>query len=527
MNVKFFQRGLAIPIPAVSRLDFAVEKYSRHAAGGCFEATIAAHGSAADLWDLANWARYAVEITNANGSWVWGGYVRGVEIRVGNIRVTVDVNEMANRVAVAYTLSVAGEETTGRRQTTTWVSDADSQSEFGIKELLESEGGISAAAANAKRDYLLAIKKYPLGLAQVDVLSLANADVASATLTCEGWWHTTDWQYASIPTQVVHTFETIVTLEQTVGCDYNDDAQNVIALAQAVDSGATAWNLKQIELYVKRVGLPASDLTINVAENPDDIDPGATLASGTLAVLDVGTSYGWVTCTLTDALEIPANSSVFISPSYSGTPDQDNYYVFALDPAQGYGQGPLLKKAASTWSAVSADLPFRLRTDTLVSTDLQIQNLLVRYGQFFQRVFVETSTGVTLESFRNGDSDAKYEIEDLMSIGTAAGVRLLADVDRVRNVRVFAQPDVSAATVYLRSDGKFYERNKTPMDPSLCPVGFWSLLANVVPNNVETGRLSGLGAFFVEESEYDAVQDKLTYKPLGAADVWNFGERSG
>jgi hypothetical protein len=526
MKATFYPRDLSQPIAVSVPLDFQVVRYSKKARGGCYEAVIAAAGAAADLWRLLDWCRVRVEIATDGGERVWWGYVRKVEVRDGNVRATADVGRMTNRVAVAYTLTANGQASTGARQTTAWAEDAVSIAEFGRRELLDSQGGTSEAAALARRASLLAAQRYPVGLVQVDAISRANAGEPAATLTCEGWWWTLDWLYASVPTQLVASFETIGALEGTLGRDYNDDAANVTRLAQIITTGANAWNLLQIGAYVKRVGLPEGGLAYAVTTLDENDEPAATVASGSLEPAEVPTDYAWTFVTLPDAVELAAGTRYAVQLSTAGTPNADNYYSLLLDGAQGYAGGTL-KQYVSAWSEVAADLPFRLRTDELVASDVQILNLCRAYGQFFRRVDVDGVTGLALESYRNGDNDALYEVEELMDAGTASGARLLAEVDPERQVRVFAQPGEDSAAVYLRGDGQFYHRNTERIDPATCPVGFWARLSSVVPPGADVSRISGLGAFFVEEAEYDAARGVLTYTPLGAEDLFRFGPEAG
>lgn len=520
MRPTFYPRDLTRSQALSSTAKFTVGPYSWRARGGPYIATITATGTEAALWRLLDWARSRVLIHNDDNQPVWWGYVRKIELRIKNITVTVDVDRMSNRVAVGYTLTVNGTASGGGRATTAWSEDTTAIAEFGRKELIERSGSVSAAAAIAKRDWVLQNYKFPAGTVKVDPIGVNNKQAPKVTFTCEGWWWTLDWQYANVPTQLVAAYETIGTLEQTIGRDYDDDANNVVRVAEIITTGPSALSVLQVPIYIKRTGTPSSGLTVSILTVDADDEPDTTVRSASLAAGAIGTSYGWVDATLSSSAALSANTKYAIQISYSGTVNADNYYSVLLDQNQGYAGG-VCKKYVTAWAPVEADMPFRLKTDVLVPSDTQILNLARSYGQFFSRVDVDGVTGIELESYRNGDNDALAEVDELMDIGTSTGERMLAEVDSMRQVRIFPMPAEEDSITYLRADGQFYLRNGVKIDPSTCPVGMWARVNSVIPPAADVSRISGLGAFFVEQCEYNPETGKLTYTPLGDDDLIN------
>lgn len=176
--------------------------------GGPDYAEIAVDGNNDLLWDMLRLLRCPVTIYNRNGAAVWWGYVSDAAFSTDAVDIAVTLDDMANRVAVAYSLVAAGSQTVGTRATTSWTEDTTSSGEYGTKELLASIDGATTAQAENVRDRLLALHKYPLAIPQaagrknrtlsIGQYSRGGAAVRGAgRLVCRGWWHTLDWRYYS------------------------------------------------------------------------------------------------------------------------------------------------------------------------------------------------------------------------------------------------------------------------------------------------------------------------------------------
>jgi hypothetical protein len=199
--------------------------------------------------------------------------------------------------------------------------------------------------------------------------------------------------------------------------------------------------------------------------------------------------------------------------------------VVTLDGGEGYPGGPFVRYNGSAWATSSGDMPFRLYENALIETSQQIKSLLTNYGQFFSRILVEVASGIDTESYRNGDSDAQFEIEQLCETGTDNNRRILIKVESDRSIRVYEEPSTSTLEHFLARDGRFYQM-ALPVRNSTCPVGVWSAFRDILPQVVNLSQLSGIEAFFVERSEYDAESGLLRFEPYGM-DVWDMGMKHG
>lgn len=359
MNAIFTRRN-GLPVLADVPGVFTVQKYSWKALGGPEKATILVKAGREDLYELLEWVRYGVQIDNDAGKPVWWGYVSRVEVNDGHMQTFADVEQMANRIAVAYTLTSAGASTTGERKTTDWVEDADSIGEFGTRELLASHGNTTETHALVERNRLLSRHKYPTG----EVKFVQMDEPLSAVIYCAGWWTSVEWRYALVA-----------------------------------------------------------------------------------------------------------------SPGH------------------------------------------------LVETSTQVHDILTSFAQFFQAVHLQCASGIQTDPFRNGDADALYETEELLSMGTVNGRRMLSSVDQFRICEITEEPPSSQIDITVDRAGKMYRFGEI-VDPTTCPAGMWARLSDGLPGNLDTSRLSGFGPFMIERAEYDHMQETLAFEPAGE-DLFDLGVSEG
>lgn len=166
-----------------STLQLVVQRYSGAAIGGYEQAEIEVRGPVELLPEVHRWLGYYVSIYNANHNLVWFGRVTQTVTRRKNRQFTKSLDDMANRIAVAYSYDDANGNAT--RGTTAWADDTDSQGKYGIKEQLQSEGDTSDEQAIALRDNALSALSQP-----VRIVALGNSGEPGGSLLCRGLWST-------------------------------------------------------------------------------------------------------------------------------------------------------------------------------------------------------------------------------------------------------------------------------------------------------------------------------------------------
>lgn len=165
--------------------NIALEPVSQgwEALGGPAIAQVRATGRPEVLWQLLEWLRYDVQILDIRLAPVWWGYVQGVYVYAGPVSFGVALDNMANTIAAIWSSDTDG-------GVTGWAIDTDSAVYYGTKELLLSVDGVNAAAAEQRRDWELAQRKYPHG-----IFDVGQGSVTEVILELWGWQRTLDWVY--------------------------------------------------------------------------------------------------------------------------------------------------------------------------------------------------------------------------------------------------------------------------------------------------------------------------------------------
>lgn len=508
-----FQARSFTPCLQPAGLRFKVQRYKHAAKGGPKSATIQAEGEEADLWQLLDYLRRPVEIYADEGDAVWWGCLYELQLNFKGYTIKAGLGDMANRAAVAFELVNAGSEN-GIRQTTDWVQNDASAAEYGRKELLESYTGSTLIGAETARDKLLAARKIPV----MAIDPNPGGEENTAILTCVGWWDTLEWLYAPVPLSLAYAYET-ANADLELG-------KTITRIAQAIDVQSTAINAASIEIRVRKVGAPTDNLTVSIYTNPDDLTPTTELvASDSVDGAGLGTDYAWTLFTLSSPQSL-APGTYFIMVDRSGALDASNYYQVQIDSGAGYDLGPLRKEAGGSWSAVTGDMAFRVYTNDIIETSQQVRSLITAYGQFFRSTALEVDSGISTESYRDGDGDALYEVDQLLEMGTSNNRRMLASVDISRRVRIYEEPDDSEPYLLTR-DFTITDRFGAPIRKATCPVGIWAMPSGILPRSVESLLVNSPQMMFIEEAEYDVVADKPTLTPRGVKSPYDMGPRDG
>ncbi len=486
MKVRFLQRNLTLEQPLSTGLDVDVTRYNKSVYGGCATAELEVSGNTEQLFELANYLRNGIEIYDDSGDIVWWGYVGRIEIPNKDVLIVVDLDEMHNKVAVAYNLISAGGNTVGLRRTSPWVFDDESIAKFGMKELLESGGSMNAVEALSMATRLRNEMRFPR------VFVDGDTRVKTAKISCYGWWRTLDWRYIYVPTELGLSF-------QTFG-DATIELKEGVTIAQSFKA-TSDMNLSDVEIYVRKVGGPG-DISINLCKIDENGNPGTSVRSGTFAAHDIKSDADWVRAVLSETIVLTPNETYFLV-FQSNWSTESSYQIISLDPNNGYSGGDFFEQIDYEWVATEKDMPFRLYNNVLTETSQQIQNYLTDCGQFFSRVFIDDRSGHYAESFRNGDTTALAEAEALLEIGTSNYRRLLARVTSDRAVTVYEQPaEPDHADLEIRNDNKLYYRAGNSVGEHYDPTGKWISVEPVIYGALENATLAGTKRFFCDAMEW-------------------------
>ena len=495
MNFYFWQRSLYMSnkLEVPGDLKINLERYSKVWFGGCDEAELSVEGSKESLLLLLNLARAGVSIHTEAAVPLWWGYVSRVEVEIDGIIATVDFENMANDVAVAYTLVSLSGSTVGTRQTTAWVKDTDSVAEYGDRQLLESGASMNAVAAAALANQKLTSLKLP----KLIVTTRPNAGPNQARIICKGWYHLLEGRYCVIPTKLALSYQTIGTTVNTLSLT------NKFAQAFMVTSDI---NLQEIEIYAKKTGAPGT-MTLSICTKTDDITPGTSLASTTISEATFSTSYAWTKGTLSSPYTLTAGTSYWLVIAAGGGDDSgNNHFSLYVDESMGYNGGVLLYyDDGNNWVVRPYDMPFKLYTNVLVETTQQIQNYLTQYGEVFSRVRMDVLSGIFTESFRNGDTVVYAELKAHQDNGTSNYRRILSRVNVDRTVDVWEQPvEPYTPDLEYRTDGKIYYLAGSEIEPGYDPVGKWISVIPITKSSSYFSAINGMNNYFIDACEWDA-----------------------
>ncbi len=345
MKVRFVQRNMITEQVLPAGLTVSVKEYTRHVYGGPKSCELEVSGPENMLIELSNWLRDRIEIFDDQGNPVWWGLVSRVEIPRGEVTISADLEEMANAVAVAYTLTNTEGEATGVRMTTPWYEDVESIQQYGRKELLLSASEINAMQADALARRKLQEGAFP----RVSAVTGSSPNVAK--LSGIGEWETLGWQYANVPTKLALSFQ-----RTGAGESYALTAPE-IKLAQSFKV-STDFSLAEIGLHLARVGSPG-DMKVELCEYFDATMPGEVLDGATIPMAAIGLSAGWVKGFLDGSYPVELGGRYYLVISCDAC-DQSNYYKLSLDGSKSYPDGTFRINVASGWQSLADDVPFKL-----------------------------------------------------------------------------------------------------------------------------------------------------------------------
>jgi hypothetical protein len=306
-------------------------------------------------------------------------------------------------------------------------------------------------------------------------------------------------------------FETAVAQQHSAGTAVLKLGVDYPMVSQKVTPTA-AITLTGVGLKLAKVGQPGN-VSVDICKENNGF-PGEVLGTATIFADAVGGTAAFVVGALDQAVELANAEGYFLVVKAAGT-SQISYYNLTMDAAAGYAGGFALVKAGDVWADGGGDMPFRLYSNDMVETSQQIQSLLTAYGQFFSHIYVDVNSGVSAESYRGGDTDAKVEIEKMLEGGDGENLRLVARVNYDRTVEVRTQEEESLTPmVEMRDDGLLWYRTGTRVEPAFDPTGKWISLEPILRSARFTSVVTGSQQSFILGARWDA-DGKLEAVPVG------------
>jgi hypothetical protein len=153
-------------------------------------------------------------------------------------------------------------------------------------------------------------------------------------------------------------------------------------------------------------------------------------------------------------------------------------------------------------------------------TTAQISDIATDYGQFISAVDLDTTSGVTLPVYRNGETTAHDEITTMLETGTTNDRRLLADVTDARRLHVWEEPANTVVSYYQRQDGTVLTKNELVAMPGPGIAGTWCRDKESIPLMVDLDNLTDPSLYFIEHADWSSSSG-LSITPRGAKSIYD------
>jgi hypothetical protein len=499
------------------QVEYKVNLYSWQALGGPDFAKIDVFGQDQAVWEVRRLLRSPVTIFDKYHRAVWWGYVQKIYIEMPEISVGISLDEMYNQVTVTYSQASMGGAAAQNRLNLDPVTEADSISEYGTKEVLVSNGDATEEQAQALADLIIDHVAWP-----VQSVHPGEGDQLHATIECRGWWETFDWQlYDRAGITMKH--DSGVLEEHTIGTAtlFDDD---ILAIPI---TPASAFDVQSIWIYAGYEGTNTDALRVSIRPDsggvPDLIS--AELAAVQFAQADLSAGGSFVEGTF-GRITLAASTQVWITMKRTGTNDDTNYWFTDVDTDKGYG-GNTIAYNGSTWAAPTPDGDLMFMLMSVHETSEQINYALTNAAQFITDISVEVDSGIYTYTFRGGDNTTLYEILKMLEAGTDNSRRMLANIDKNRRAIVTEEPAKPTSfenpTYRLFSDGEVRPWLGDQEIKHLCPVGDWIEMVDVPPLRATHTRETAT-MFFIERAEYNVNENRVRLEPRGAKGLFDLGE---
>lgn len=186
---------------------------------------------ALDLDTALDWLQNlgaSIVVAGPGAETIWEGYLSAVSLSVGEEKIDLSLDDMANAVRVRYQPGI------GAQVATAFATDADSIATYGRKELVYGGSGMVAADATALRDLLLLERRQPKSRRAGGARQGGGgAGDVRLNLTGAGWYYALDWlttSNATTATAVTTTqLQTLVTAYNTTNDFYSEVYSDVAA----------------------------------------------------------------------------------------------------------------------------------------------------------------------------------------------------------------------------------------------------------------------------------------------------------
>jgi hypothetical protein len=375
--------------PPIKPYDFKVDKLTWNAAGGCDQGFFSTLASSDRLLEFSSLLRCPVSVADETWEPCWHGYIDQVTITFDNVKFTMELNQLFNRVQVRFSF-ISPDRRYSDIYQTAFKDNVLSQETYGIRENILYRRNIDDQFALDLRNTFLNSNSFPLLQFSPSKSSEAALDKQQTkiTLRCAGWFSTLDWRYHS-------------------NFDYYYANHGPGPGSQAFGDGTTSLvgqsfipgvslvpgttlSIKYAYVVLRKVGTPLSGMTALIYSDSGG-NPNAILAtSGIFAGSTLSsTSYTWTMFTFATPVSLSAGTRYWlvINPNTSSA---TNHYQLRVDENASFQQtGARAKRFTSSWGLIpNVSTPgshshLYFRAVCIEDTGITLKNIAAAGNQFF------------------------------------------------------------------------------------------------------------------------------------------------
>lgn len=471
VDLNFLRRDFSGPLRTKSH--WVPERLSWTAFGGCDRALLSSSGTPDEFLESLSFLRCGVQIRDEFSQNLWWGFVDQIDLSLGNIKLTLSLSRLFNRVRVRYSF-LSPDNRLADEYLTPFVEDHPSQMEYGVKEHEFQLDNLDSDRAAFFRDTFLSNHAWP----ESELSQLADGQQVRVQLRCLGWFHTLAWRtYANDngffanygPGPGTHAFGA---------------ASNSSFPAQSFLTKGAPVELTQAFFRLRAEGNPQKNISARLHADLANA-PGQTLSVSDPVFSSFSTTaYRWVKFTFSTPCTLSANTRYWISMDPNGN-DGANFFHIKIDENQPFEGGAGRFYNGATWipfpsvttgASGQPDTYFRIVCQN--DTSDQLKDLISEGGQFINRVRIPL-TGRQTSPYRPGGRTCYEEIVDLMNLGTSNNRLMLASVSPTRDVTFYEQPSPDSPDLYLDRTGQLFTSQGVRVPPGPSVVGRFAQLSGI------------------------------------------------
>ncbi len=468
-------------------------KLSWHDHFGCNQALITCPCEGLSLKDWQLRLGQDVRVYDADGRLAWWGYLNSVRQRKNGFNYLLSLEDMANRVAVRFK-DLTGD-LPGEAGQTSWQEDLESQSIYGIKELLLHYGSLYPAAAAQVAAMQLKSRAWPFIQVEPRLHSL-ESEQDEWVLDYLGWMHTLAWRvWPGQSGMISHT-------PVQAGTQALGNTAGNLRLAQSF-LVPDSLEFTSASVRARRQGSPSDLLKISLQADLAGKPSGLLLTSQTIqASLLASEAYSWIEMSFGTPVPLNQGQRYWLILERTGSVDPNNHFYLGVDENLGFADGSILlyDQTSALWESrqPGADLIFRL--SGIKEQAAQMADVVSWAGQFLSGFETDTDLTTGLPPVADLGQDCLQVFNFLMGQGDAVLTPLVASVSPSRRVQVSRQPAQEDASLLLEGDGKLTNSFGQPLQAPWQAVGRWL-------------KSDNNQSFYLNSLELEPLQPKLKLNP--------------